>query len=1106
MTLADIADPSFAYRTSDAEWTEPANKTFSDEERNPHWPQTDEIPLVNETSTRSSFTYNLTGLEFDQEDGEKRKRQSGKPLLRISLDGNNPDASSQGDYRQPLRKWLRFNGWDVNYIRSKANGNFTDNQNEGHPGYQIAAVKGAMNPVMNSQKPNLVLINAGTNDCTQADNPGLTPVDTGLPWVQKIPNRMREMIDQIYLESPGVTIILSTLLPNFRPDNWGPYVQVANQGFRQLGTEYTDKREKMIQDDGLRLADAFQKVVDAGFLVEPIDTGLGDGGSDDVCLPSSGTFGSAINSVRGETGYNDGTYTHSYHNKSMLGYHQIHFAQLVNHDDGDFPRDEFIMIMDPADRAYAKSSGGGSTFTNYMHDDWTPVNIVGQGTPEFLSRGVRFGDVNGDGLDDFICINREGSLFVSLNRDGSPPKLEYVGQIYSDRFPQGSVRLGDVDGDGRLDFCGMETSGYFSCWRNGSFYCGVTPRLSGDDSMSRDNILFGRVFGSGRADYIRIFETKIHIEELRVCILAVQEHGCGWRDGIQFCDTRGIGVDDMIFICGGGMADWYARTDNNGAPAWYVPDHLFELAVDRKFVHFADWNGDGRCDILHVDRGTGGVILYQNDRFQDDINPHIQPGQTVVSGAKCPQGYSPGLTDLAVHFADLDGDGRADYVCMNPDGRPVGWLNKPGSLTALNRIKVSVGFDRTNHRFADVDGDGRDDFIRIDKHTGNVQFWRNNGLIPSIGSSMNWIGYLNSWIPGKERGQNIRFPRMKQGSKRVNYHIVKPRTGTGITYYNSNCGDSGVGAGPDDGAGPTDPQLPTNPNGGGGGNNPCPICPRATKCGSWPDYPDFIALGDSYGAETRISTSSLVLATCMDRSPRLQRRPRQAPVGFVSEISNENYTVMSLFIGENDLDFADIAIWCLMVPNPLAKCENLINFAEKSVASGQYTGYDQTPEYQDFYKKLLETYRQVLWMPATADNWLFIYGYAMNNMIQKAIGQMRTEFPRSKSASSMLINSPKEIAGVTRKKTEASGASIYLTRSCPRTPTSLWIRATSWYCALREIHDNYGFDCDNYPEICPGGLSPRIGEQQAYDLKKAFHPKRIIYIKAAEYIQLNYRD
>ena len=108
-----------------------------------------------------------------------------------------PDDTTQGGYRQPLREQLRFSGWEVNYIGSKENGLFADNQNEGHPGYVIDQVKSAMDPVLKDEKPNLVLINAGTNDCTQADS-----LFGGIAYVEGVGQRYQELLDRKLHENP----------------------------------------------------------------------------------------------------------------------------------------------------------------------------------------------------------------------------------------------------------------------------------------------------------------------------------------------------------------------------------------------------------------------------------------------------------------------------------------------------------------------------------------------------------------------------------------------------------------------------------------------------------------------------------------------------------------------------------------------------------------------------------------------------------------------------------------------------------------------------------------------------------------------------------------
>lgn len=75
---------------------------------------------------------------------------------------------------------------------------------------------------------------------------------------------------------------------------------------------------------------------------------------------------------------------------------------------------------------------------------------------------------------------------------------------------------------------------------------------------------------------------------------------------------------------------------------------------------------------------------------------------------------------VAVRFADLTGNGRGDYLCIEPDGRISGYVqNDDGSWTYTSQIKFSVGYDRANLRFADVNGDGRDDMIWVNKWNGD---------------------------------------------------------------------------------------------------------------------------------------------------------------------------------------------------------------------------------------------------------------------------------------------------------------------------------------------------------------------------------------------------
>ncbi|KAJ2985794.1 hypothetical protein NUW58_g5344 [Xylaria curta] len=110
-------------------------------------------------------------------------------------------ASSDGNgYREVLRDMIVDYGNDVNMVGSRRNGTMEDNDVEGWPGYVITQVQAKANAALPKYKPNLVLINVGTNDCTG---------NVDIPNAGK---RMSSLLDDVYKGSSRATIILSTLL------------------------------------------------------------------------------------------------------------------------------------------------------------------------------------------------------------------------------------------------------------------------------------------------------------------------------------------------------------------------------------------------------------------------------------------------------------------------------------------------------------------------------------------------------------------------------------------------------------------------------------------------------------------------------------------------------------------------------------------------------------------------------------------------------------------------------------------------------------------------------------------------------------------------------
>ncbi|KAL4747888.1 hypothetical protein BDW72DRAFT_196314 [Aspergillus terricola var. indicus] len=126
--------------------------------------------------------------------------------------------------------------------------------------------------------------------------------------------------------------------------------------------------------------------------------------------------------------------------------------------------------MDPKD-----SESGDVTFISYTNNVHTGEQGFTKGGSfsthnHCKPEGVRFLDVNGDELDDYVCIALDGTTYASINNgDGDsgsnkPPSFTDIGLWKSpEGRDQEHVRLADIDGDGRADYCVLADNGDVTC-------------------------------------------------------------------------------------------------------------------------------------------------------------------------------------------------------------------------------------------------------------------------------------------------------------------------------------------------------------------------------------------------------------------------------------------------------------------------------------------------------------------------------------------------------------------------------------------------------------------------------------------------------------------
>ncbi|MFG1807587.1 ricin-type beta-trefoil lectin domain protein [Streptomyces sp. NPDC049040] len=192
-------------------------------------------------------------------------------------------SSTGNGYRGPLFTSLAAEGYTPDFVGNLRNGTMPDPDHEGHSGWRIDQIAGITDATLARWKPNVVTLQIGTNDLAQSYQ------------VPTISSRLDALIDRILADDPGVTVLVSPLLPSTDPtiqanraeyDRQVPLIVQAKKaagkhvGFVDSGAVkasdlYDDRHPG---DAGYKkLADAFNTALlaadDAGWIKPPVPNG-----------------------------------------------------------------------------------------------------------------------------------------------------------------------------------------------------------------------------------------------------------------------------------------------------------------------------------------------------------------------------------------------------------------------------------------------------------------------------------------------------------------------------------------------------------------------------------------------------------------------------------------------------------------------------------------------------------------------------------------------------------------------------------------------------------------------------------------------------------------
>jgi hypothetical protein len=423
---------------------------------------------------------------------------------------------------------------------------------------------------------------------------------------------------------------------------------------------------------------------------------------------------------------------------------------------------------------------------------WFSQGLIASGVAPGAT--VQFADVDGDGLADYLVVDpTSGAVQAWLNGGPNPSGGQYFW------YPQGTIATGvlappgsqvvfaDINHDGYADYLSISSvNGSISAWLNSGAAAsnwGWQPlgQLSpgAGAPTSRLKIFAADLNADGKADLLAVnvatgtvqawLDNGLDTTPVSNWVFAGTLSGVGApvsTSRFQLADLNSDGLADyaIVNLQSGAISPAYINTGAGGTGANAVTSQLGSLgwvnagriasgAAGNGVISLADLNGDGQADYLLVDTNIGAVQAWLNGGANPAGGDWLwYPQGTIASGTfnnLTPTGVVFTYYNL---FADIDGDGKADYLVADQiDGSVQAWLNGGANPSGgqwlwwpQGTIAGGVGAGPgTTVEFADINGDGRADYLVINTSTGAVQAWLNGGPNPSGGQ---WLWYPQGQI------------------------------------------------------------------------------------------------------------------------------------------------------------------------------------------------------------------------------------------------------------------------------------------------------------------------------------------------------------------------
>lgn len=296
---------------------------------------------------------------------------------------------------------------------------------------------------------------------------------------------------------------------------------------------------------------------------------------------------------------------------------------------------------------------------------------------------LRMGDVNGDGLADACARSAKGLECATSRGDGFAESAVWQAEMtdeagWSEPSLYTTLRLADVNGDGMDDLCARASAG-FGCWlSDGEAFSQYLegPAWSDDAGFSDPayygTLRMGDLNADGRADVCIRGPEGISCATAGETGFTAEVAGPAWSDDAGYRGRERWSTLRMADVSGDGLADLCVRTPEDYHCRFSIGNGFDEPVVVAKLDDASGWDDPTNYETIRVGDINGDGANDICARADSEVRCWHWTGESFAQVAGPAWTDDGGWKDASYYqtlrLGDFDGDGLSDICARAAEG------------------------------------------------------------------------------------------------------------------------------------------------------------------------------------------------------------------------------------------------------------------------------------------------------------------------------------------------------------------------------------------------------------------------------------------------------